>query len=112
MSAFPTPYTVDVLPFVAGAEDSHGNATDTWGAAVTQAVHGWSGPSDEPGERGRDAVTWDLKLYAPPGFVVGPRDRVIVLGKTYEVEGDVEDFTHGPFRFAAGLRVSLRRVEG
>lgn len=103
---------MDVLPFVAGATDAHGNPIDGWGPPVTQPVHGWAGPSGEPSERGRDAITWDLDLYAPAGFVVGPRDHVVLLGETYDVDGDVEDFTHGPYQSRGGLRVSLKRSEG
>lgn len=113
MSAFPTPYTVGVRAY-APTTDAHGNDRDAWGAAVTQAVHGYAPPTppSEPFEAGRDAVLWDLDVYCPPGFAVGPHDRVVVDGVEYDVVGGVEDFTHGPWQWAAGLRVSLKRAEG
>lgn len=112
--SLPTPYTVGVRAYVAGVEDVHGNAKDSWGDPVVQAVHGWAPPvpSAEPFESGRNAVTWDLDLYCPLGFVVGPRDRVVVDGVEYDVVGGLEDFTHGPWQWAAGVRVSLKRVSG
>jgi hypothetical protein len=42
---------------------------------------------------------------------VTSRDRVVVAGKTYDVEGEVEDYTHGIGLFAPGVVVNLTRSD-
>jgi hypothetical protein len=111
-SSIPTPWTVDVLHYETGAEDEYGNDVEAWSAPDTQPVHGW-GPAGSVEQGGwQRQVVADLQLYAPAGFRVGPHDRVVVDGRTFEVEGDVEDYTKGPFGFRPGLRVNLRKVSG
>lgn len=112
--AFPTPWTVLTHAVVEGTKNSHGNKTKTWASGVEQPVYGWAPPTAdlEPLEAGRTAVIRDLDVFAPSEFVVGPHDRVTVDGDLYEVVGHPEDFNHGPFGFAPGFRVSLKRVEG
>lgn len=114
MSVYPTPWAVQVRTHTAGANDSHGKPTDTWSEpGPAQPVYGWaSAGTSEPAEPNRSAVTHDLDLLVPPGFTCAPRDRIDVAGSTYEVEGELEDFTHGPFGFAPGGRVRLRKVDG
>lgn len=110
----PTPYTVQHLPLVADGVDAHGNEVDTWGDPVDVRVHGWGPPSadTEPFEAGRHAVIRDLDLYAPAGTTAGPRDRWVVDGVVYDQVGHVEDYTRGPWQWAAGVRVNLKRAEG
>lgn len=114
MNPLPTPSTVQRQTFVPGQLDAHGNVRDTWAAPVSVPVHGWAPPraDEEPAEAGRDAVVRDLDVYAPPGTVVAPRDRMAVAGVLYDVVGWAEDFTHGPWQWAAGIRIHLTRVEG
>lgn len=97
--------TVDVLPYEAGAEDELGNPTDSWGAPVTKQVIAWAPGGGSEVNGWRHVVTADLSVYAFPGFTCGSRDRMVVAGKTYEVEGDVEDY-------AIGVVVNLNRIEG
>ncbi len=108
---FPTPWTVDVLPFQP-TEDEYGNDANTWGAPVTELVYGWApaGTAEVGGDR--RAVDAVLELYAPPGFVCGTQDKVTVLGRTYRVEGEIEDFNYGPFGFRPGVRVKLKDKDG
>lgn len=112
--SLPTPYVIQHQAFLAGGEDAHGNPVDGYSPAVDLAVHGWSPPSAnaEPFEAGRNAVLRDLDIYAPAGTVVGPRDRVTVAGVVHEVVGYVEDFTTGPWQWAAGVRINAKRSEG
>lgn len=112
--SFPTPWTIQVLPYVAGPPDAHGNATEGWADPITEAVYGWAppDPSDEPYEAGRNAVVTALQVFAPPTVQIGPRDRVIVLDATYEVIGEPSDYNYGPFGWRPGSRVALQRVEG
>lgn len=112
--SLPTPYTVQLESWTGGGFDSHGNPVDTWAPPVGVPVHGWATPgSDTETAAGyRTAVERDLDVYAPAGTVVGPRDRMTVDGLRYEVVGYVEDYTHGPWQWPAGVRINLRRVEG
>lgn len=113
MTKFPTPYTVLTEAYSGSTYDAHGNYTDSWLAPVEQPVIGWYTPvSTEPKIAGRDQVIVDLALMTPPGFVIGPLDRVTVAGVRFEVIGYPEDYTHGPFNFNPGLVVNLKRVEG
>lgn len=113
---FPTPWVVQILPFVAGPPDPHGNPAEGWADPITVQVYGW-GPSTagtEPGESGRNAVVTEIEVYAPGSVQVSARDRMRLQGdpSTYEVVGLAEDFTHGPFGWAPGIRINLKRVDG
>ena len=111
---YPTPWSVQVRTASTGAKDSHGKPAVTHGPpGEPQPVYGW-GPagSTEPAEPNRSAVTPDLDLYVPPGFVVAPLDRIDVGGLTYEVDGEPADYTHGPFGFMPGHVVRLKREDG
>lgn len=109
-----TPWTVDVLHLVEGEDDYGNDVTDhDEDNPDTQAVYGW-GPAGTSEEGGwRTQVEADLHLYAPPGFRCGPSDLVrLPDGRTFHVEGELEDFNHGPFGFRPGVRVNLRRTTG
>lgn len=112
--SLPTPYVVKRAAFVAGATDAHGNPRESWAAPVDVAVHGWAPPAadKEPSDPGRSAVIRDLDLYAPAGTTGGSRDRWMVDGVLYEAVGYPEDYTKGPWQWAAGVRINLKRVEG
>ena len=105
-----TPWSVDVVPYIGTVENEYGNTVDAWATIpVPTPVYGWAPAGTNESTASRQTVTADLELYAPSDFVVDPRDRIRILGKTYEVQGDVEDFDHGPFGFTPGVRVNLRR---
>lgn len=114
MSDLPAPYTVTRAAHAPGATGAHGNPVDTWRAPAAVPVHGWAPPSadTEPAEAGRAAVVRDLDLYAPAGTTGGPRDLWVVDGVPYTQVGHPEDYAKGPWQWAAGLRINLRRVEG
>ncbi len=107
-----TPWTVQVLPRIAAVDDAYGNATDSWGPARTEPVYGWAPAGTTEVNGSRHAVSADLQVFAPSGFSCSPRDRMVVDGRTYDVQGEVEDFDHGPFGYQPGGQVNLRRVEG
>lgn len=110
---YPTPWTVGVRAYTGTGDDGYGNVAPSWGPPVDTAVYAWApAGTAEPGALSRDEVTWDLDLYAPPAFAAGPRDLVIVNGAEFNIEGMPEEFDHGPFGFAPGQRLRLRRVEG
>lgn len=112
--SLPTPYTVAHERHVAGTKGAHGNARDTWLPPVDLLVHGWAPPSADatPFEPGRAAVVRDLDVYAPAGTVTAPGDRITIRGLVYKVVGHPEDYSTGPWQWAAGVRINLKRVEG
>ena len=106
--------TVLVLPHYEGVVNAHGNPARVWGLPRAELVFGWApAGTAEPAQAGRDEVTQDLDLLVPPGFSCSPLDLVVIPGKgALEVEGHVQDYTSGPFEYAPGGVVRLRRVEG
>jgi hypothetical protein len=100
------------LAYTAGAEDSHGNAAASWAAAVDVAVYAIYATTSEQTATARQSAISDLTVLLPAGSGFTARDRAIYGGNTFEVVGDLEPFGTGPFSFAAGDRLSLRRVEG
>ena len=110
----PTPYSVTRLPFFEGEPDPYGDTRETWGSPQDVDVHGWAPPSPDsaPFEQSRSAIVRDLDLYVPTDTASAPRDRWLIEGLLFEQIGHAEDYSKGPFRFTAGLRINLKRVEG
>lgn len=101
------------MPFEPGSVDAHGNPVKAWGDPVEHAVHGWSIPNPvEPKLAGHDRVVVDVEVLAPESVVVGPDDRMVVDGKTYDVVGEREDWNHSPWGWRPGFVINLRRVDG
>lgn len=112
--SLPTPYAVTRAPYAPGTVNAHGNPVDGWGEPVEVPVHGWAPPSAdiETSDSARSAVERDLDLYAPAGTTGAPKDRWAIDGTTYVQVGHVEDYTKGPWQWAAGVRINLKRMEG
>lgn len=105
--------SVQWLPYVGAGEDAHGNETETYGAAVTLLGFGFDpGSSSEPRLPGQARVIVEPTLYGPFGMPFQPKDRVIVRGLTYEVEGEARQWRNFYSNHEAGAVVSLRRVDG
>lgn len=103
-------WPVDVLPYAGLVEDEYGNTVDAWATEpVQRRVYGWAPAGANEVNASRHTVTADLEVFAPSGFTVDTRDRMRILGQTYEVTSPVEDFDHGPFGYRPGVRVNLRR---
>ncbi|CRY79885.1 hypothetical protein SAMN05421776_11759 [Nocardia farcinica] len=117
---FPTPYTVQTRTYRQGpGRDPRGSLIESWDFPVSQSVIGWAAPqSTEPKVIGHDRVVIEVELFVPPGFRVGPKDRVIIPAtgvmpaKEYFAVGYPEDFCFGPFAFQPGYVVNLIRAEG
>jgi hypothetical protein len=104
-------WPVEVLPYVGTTEDDYGNETPSWGEPQRRRVFAYAPAGGTEVNGWRHTVTADLTLYAPPDFAVTSRDRVVVAGKTYDVEGEVEDYTHGIGLFTPGVVVNLTRSD-
>lgn len=105
---------VQRAPFIEGALDAHGNAAESWGAAVALVgAYGFDpGSTSEPRLGGHDRVLVEPTLYGPYDMPFLPRDRAIVRGRIYEVEGEVRQWKHQRTNRNAGAVVTLRRVDG
>ena len=110
----PTPYTVGHRVHSESGLDAHNNAVDAWAAPAPLQVHAVApGASVEAVRAGRDvsAVLWTV--YAPAGTVVGSRDRIMWQGVEYAVQGQPDDWTHGPWvNPTAGVTIELAAWEG
>lgn len=70
------------------------------------------GGSTEPLEQGRTAVITQPTVYAPFGADVRAGDRLVVRGRTWEVDGDPADY-RSPFTgWEPGTTIKLKVVEG
>lgn len=115
MSVIPSPHTVQVKRYAAGAEDDFGNASGSWADPVPWRVRSVDPVSGrEPGLANRDLATIAYVIQADKtADVPGYRDRVVVGGKEFDVDGHPDDWTLGPWpNPAAGVTVWLKRVEG
>lgn len=94
--------------------NSRGGRRDAWAEPATVLIYGWAPSGMEQEIDGmRRPVAWDVDVYAPAGVEGSPRAKWILNdGRTYEQVGHAEDFTHGPFGFAPGVRINLKRIEG
>jgi hypothetical protein len=114
---FPLRYEVGLHAYSTGGDGYSSAAVYTPprdSPGIAEKVYGWSVPSStEPHGAGRDnLVVTDVELLAPPDFPVGPYDLVDLPDGQYEVIGQPQDYTHGPFAYTPGVVVKLRRVEG
>lgn len=110
-------FVIGLKRYQAGAVDRYNNPTDSWLSAVNITVYSIAPTSSvEPFEAGRNAVITGLQVLAPIGTVVGRKDRVVVDGEDYTVEGEIADWSKSPFNTgvltAAGIEIHLKRVEG
>lgn len=128
-AAIPTPWWVGRRVWSQGPRDAHGNTRSVWGPPVPTPVHG-VGPRvmeiDEPVRGNRSLVVEGLTVYAPAGTVVDARDRivwplwvdddgqVVGVGQEYEVIGEPEDYSAGPWlpNPVGGVVIQMKRWEG
>lgn len=98
--------SVTVRRWSAGAADGYGGVLDTWGAAESFPVDGWApAGSSEPKTVGLNRVVVDRELFAPAPL--HHKDRVTIGGEVFDVEGEAEDWTQGPFGFTPGFVINL-----
>lgn len=110
MTVFPAPHSVQRIRRTQTGENALGQPIYT-DSVTSVAVYGWQPTSQE--ERYTAALAGrtvsDLKLLSPTGDFVSS-DAVVISGVTYEVDGEIEDYNHGPFGFTPGFVINLRRV--
>lgn len=116
MSVIPSPHRISVRRFTVGTvKDEFGNYPETYSDPIPWDVRSIDPISSrEPGLQFRDMSTIVHVIQADKTAAVpGYRDRVIVDGKEYAVDGEPDDWTRGPWgNPAAGVTVYLKRVEG
>ena len=112
---FPLAQTVQHLAYAGQVRDSRGNLVDAWADPVDVAAFWHTGPTYEPQIAGHERVRVDAKVYVAASTQVTPQDKFVLLGVNgeFEVEGEPEDYNHGPFAYVPGLIVvNLRKVTG
>ena len=114
MPVFPERFTVLHQAKNVGAVDDWGNPIDGFAPLATVPVYGWGPPSpDQPIRDLSTGIDHDIDLYCATSFC-SHLDRVTLPNEPAPliVQGDPDDFNHGPFGFMPGYRVKLKRVEG
>lgn len=113
-SVFPTPLTIEQFgrtPTDPPQYDELGNLVWTITDPPTlRPIYGYSSVTQENMRPGVTYLQTDITVYGPT-FPVGANDQFRVAGKTYEVVGEPESWDNGPFGFAPGMVMLLRRVE-
>lgn len=101
------------LAYAGAGTDAYGNDVEGYTAAVTLTGYGFDpGSTSEPRLPGQSRVIVEPTLYGPFNMPFKPRDKVIVRGVTYEVEGVVRQWRNMFSNREAGAVVSIRRVDG
>lgn len=115
MKPFPTPYTVELLPFVAGARDARNNVMDTFAEPIPWKVRGWSRTTGESKGEHANRITFDIELLVEFENPSSMRDRVrISSGRdagVYEIVG-YSGFGNSPWPKVSGAVANLKRVTG
>lgn len=105
--------TVQHEPFIAGATNSHGNPVEQWGPAVEVGIYAFNpGSTEDVPMAGHDRDVSTPAIYVPLGVVMDARDRVVVRGERYEVDGDTRVFRNPYNGRMDGNQIDLRKVAG
>ncbi|GAA1579294.1 hypothetical protein [Leucobacter aridicollis] len=85
---------------------------ESWKPAVDLEVFGWGPPAPDDVVRAEQTGTkHELDVYCRSS-PTKHRDKLVVNGVEWFVQGEPDDYRFGPFGFDAGVRVRLSRVEG
>lgn len=115
---FPLRYTVGIHTMSTTGLDAHRNPAKVYTPPLDQPgtpvkVYGWSTPfTTEPKLAGHDRVIVDVELLVPPGFPSAPGSVIDLPVGQFEVIGEIQDYTRGPFGWEPGGVVNLRRITG
>ena len=105
-------HAVGYRAYVAGEPDAMGNAGVTHAPAVERLVYAIEDLDSVEPVPGRSESVTRKRLYCQPGDHVDSRDRFVIGGAEYDVVGVDADWTYGPFAYAPGVVVTVRRAEG
>lgn len=86
-----------------------------WTTPASLAIPGCAfnpGQTAEPVQDARTAVITQPEVYDPSYADVLPGDRLVVRGKTYEVDGDVQDWGNPFTGWRPAQLIKLKRVAG
>lgn len=108
---FPTPFTVEHSRPVPAGENALGQVI-TEAVTESRPVCGWSPEKSEDGAEPALAgrVITEVNLLTPDGDWRDGDTVTLPDGRLFVVVGDPEDNNAGPFGFAPGYKVLLRRV--
>ena len=114
--SFPARYTIRWYTYSEGVETAHNEPTPVYTPTldVTGAdrkVIGW-GPVTQIPEPDEERVVQRRKLYVPSGFTAGPRDVAELPDGRWEVDGYLDDESHGFHGWTPGDVVWLKRTSG
>lgn len=101
---------ISVKRYEAGATDDHGNEVESWTEPEQITVYGW-GPAYGSVETGNSRVVVGIDVFMPNSLSITALDRVLIGSDEYHVDGELADYSHGPFGFKAGVVMRLKRVE-
>ena len=94
------------------ATDAHGNGVSSFAEEAPFPVYSVAPVTTAEPDAGRTLVTEKLSVLAPAGSTLDPRDVFVIDGTDYEVDGEIADWTKGPWGWAAGVQFHLRRARG
>lgn len=108
--------TITRLRGTAITDPYSGDATGvSWTTPASLTIDGCGfnpGQSAEPLQVGRNAVTTQPEVYAPAGSDILAGDRLVVRGKTYEVDGQPAAWKNPFTGWEPGMVVALKLTEG
>lgn len=88
------------------------STVEDWRPAVDVKVFSLSPPNPDDVIRAEQTgVKHELDVLSRTAFA-HHRDKLVFNGVEWFVQGEPDDYTHGPFKFAPGFRTRLARVEG
>lgn len=106
-------WTVGVSLRQPGEKDRHGNVTYTYADPVDVEVYAISPSFSTEPATGRMEVTSGLMIYAPVDALhPGPHDRLVIDDVVWELDGEVADFSRGPYGDSFGVTYTVKKVEG
>lgn len=96
-----------------GTKDARGNAVYEYLPAIPMKLFAIepTGSSESSAASMANRTITTANLLAPRNWeVVSPADRVVVGAVVYEVDGDPQDLTQGPFNYKPGVVVAVKKV--
>lgn len=109
--SLPALYTIGIRTLQSGALDSHGNSVDGWGDPFDVQVYAIAPRTSTEDDPTRTEAITGYTILAPVTLVIGYRDRVVIDGEEWEVDGEIGNWSHGPFGWAPGISFNVKRAE-